>query len=111
MNLVDRNMAELLIRYYFFSKKRNIFSNALSMQISSADKALRSGHDAIRAVASRIGLTKKVTDRAFLTYKICHEKKCLRGRSQDVIVATCIYVACREEGSTRTIDGKYKIFI
>jgi transcription initiation factor TFIIB len=76
------------------------------MQISSADKALRTGHSAIRAVASRINLNKKVTDRAFLIYKTCYEKQYLRGRSQDEIIATCLYIACRNEGSARTIDGK-----
>lgn len=80
------------------------------MQTSSADKALKTAHDAIRAVASRINLTKKVTDRALAVYKTFYELKCLRGRSLDVNVAACIYIACREEGSTRTIDGKCELF-
>jgi transcription initiation factor TFIIB len=75
------------------------------MQISSADKALRSGEDAIRVMAGRISVTKKVTKRAFLIYKRCYEKKALRGRSQDAMVAACIYTACRDEGSARTRKG------
>ncbi len=75
------------------------------MQTSYADKALRNGHDAIRAMAGRIGLTRKVVDRAFLIFKACSEKKILRGHSQDIIVATCIYTACRNEGSARTMKG------
>ncbi|CAF0904348.1 unnamed protein product [Rotaria sordida] len=72
-------------------------------QISSADQALRNGHDAIRAMAARINLTKKVIDRAFLIYKFCYEKKCLRGYSSEAIIGACIYSACRQEGSPRTI--------
>jgi transcription initiation factor TFIIB len=73
--------------------------------MSSADKALRTAHDAIRAMAGRINLTKKVTNRAFLIFKHCYEKKCLRGRSQDAVIASCLYIACRKEGSARTIKG------
>jgi len=83
-----------------------MFSNRLSMQTSSVDKALHAGHRAIRIVADRVNLSKKVTDRALSIYKTCYEKQYLRGRSQDAIVATCIYIACRYEGSARTFDGK-----
>jgi transcription initiation factor TFIIIB Brf1 subunit/transcription initiation factor TFIIB len=37
---------------------------------------------------------------------MCYEKQYLRGRSQEAIVATCVYMACRTEGSSRTVDGK-----
>jgi len=72
-------------------------------QMSSADKALRSGHDAIRQMAGRINLSSRIINRAFLLFKQCYENKCVRGRSQDAIVATCIYIACRQEGAQRTI--------
>ena len=77
-------------------------------QLSSADKALRSGHDAIRQMAGRINLSSRIINRAFLLFKQCYENKCVRGRSQDAIVATCIYIACRQEGAQRTIKGKEK---
>lgn len=72
-------------------------------QMSSADKALRSGYDAIRQMASRITLSNRIINRAFSLFKQCYENKCVRGRSQDAIVATCIYIACRQEGAQRTI--------
>jgi transcription initiation factor TFIIB len=75
------------------------------MQISSADKALRSAHDAIRIMADRINLTKNVTNRAYTIFKECYKNKCLRGRSHDAIITTCIYAACRDEGSDRTMKG------
>ncbi|CAF1041879.1 unnamed protein product [Rotaria sp. Silwood1] len=75
----------------------------MTSQTSSADKALRNGHDAIRAMAAHIHLTKKIIDRAFLIYKHCYEKKCLRGYSPEAIIASCIYSACRQEGSPRTM--------
>jgi transcription initiation factor TFIIB len=74
--------------------------------MSSADKALRSGYDAIRQMAGRIALSNRIITRAFSLFKQCYENKCVRGRSQDAIVATCIYIACRQEGAQRTIKGK-----
>ena len=68
---------------------------------------MRSAQDSIRNVASRINLSRRVIDRAFLIFKDSYAKKLVRGRSQDAYVATCVYIACREEGSARTIDGKY----
>jgi len=79
--------------------------------MSSADKALRSGHDAIRQMAGRINLSSRIINRAFSLFKQCYENKCVRGRSQDAIVATCIYIACRQEGAQRTIKGKINILI
>ena len=72
-------------------------------QMSSADKALRSGYDAVRQMAGRINLSSRIISRAFSLFKQCYQNKCVRGRSQDAIVATCIYIACRQEGSQRTI--------
>lgn len=61
-------------------------------------------------MASRINLSSRIINRAFLLFKQCYENKCVRGRSQDAIVATCIYIACRQEGAQRTIKGKGKEF-
>lgn len=71
--------------------------------MSSADKALRNGYDAIRQMAGRINLSNRIITRAFSLFKQCYENKCVRGRSQDAVVATCIYIACRQEGAQRTI--------
>ncbi|CAF0837580.1 unnamed protein product [Didymodactylos carnosus] len=72
-------------------------------QMSSSEKALRSGIEAIRVMAGRINLPHKIINRAGILFKHCYEQKCSRGRSQDAIVATCIYIACREEKMPRTI--------
>jgi transcription initiation factor TFIIB len=73
------------------------------LQMSSTDKALRSAYDAIRQMAGHIALSKRIINRAFSLFKECYEKKSVRGRSQDIIVAACIYIACRQEGGQRTI--------
>ena len=71
--------------------------------MTSPDKALRSGFDCIRQMASRISLSRRVVDHALALYKTCYESKCVRGRSNDAIAAACIYISCRREGAQRTI--------
>jgi len=56
-------------------------------------------------MAERSNLTKRVIKRAILIFKDCYENKCLRGYSQDATVAACIYTACRNEDSARTMKG------
>ncbi|CAF1210604.1 unnamed protein product [Adineta steineri] len=74
-----------------------------SSQVSSEDKALKTGFDAIRQMAGRISLSTRIIDRACLIYKQCYENKCVRGRSPDAVAAACIYLGCRHEGLQRTI--------
>ncbi|UJR30106.1 hypothetical protein I4U23_017647 [Adineta vaga] len=74
-----------------------------SRQISSVDKALKTGHHDIREMAGKLSLSGRIIQRAFLIYKQCYETKCVRGHSQDAIIASCIYIACREEKSQHTL--------
>ncbi|CAF1084933.1 unnamed protein product [Adineta steineri] len=74
-----------------------------SHKMSSADNTLRNTFDSIRQMAGRISLSNRIIHRACFIFKHSHENKCVRGRSQDVIVAACIYIACRQEGAQRTI--------
>jgi len=56
-------------------------------------------------MAERIHLTRNVTNQAFIIFKECYVNKCLRGHSQEAIITTCLYTACRKEGSDRTMKG------
>ncbi|CAF1178484.1 unnamed protein product [Adineta steineri] len=74
-----------------------------SHKMSSTDNTLRNTFDVIRQMAGRISLSNRIIHRACFIFKHSHENKCVRGRSQDVIVAACIYIACRQENAQRTI--------
>lgn len=71
---------------------------------TTTDRALREGYQEIRQICSRVNLPKKVIDRAFLVFKECYTNKFVRGRARNTIIAVCIYIACRKEGSGRTIQ-------
>ena len=53
-------------------------------------------------MADRINLTKTIVDRANLLFKMVHDGKNLKGRSNDAIAAACLYISCRQEGVPRT---------
>ena len=44
-------------------------------------------------------------DRANEIYKKVEDLKSIRGRSQDAILAACLYIACRQEDKPRTFKG------
>ena len=46
-----------------------------------------------------------VKDRANEIYKKVEDLKSIRGRSQDAILAACLYIACRQEDKPRTFKG------
>lgn len=48
-------------------------------------------------------------DRANEIYKKVEDLKSIRGRSQDAILAACLYIACRQEDKPRTFKG-YSLF-
>lgn len=70
--------------------------------ISSADRALINAFREIGQMAERINLPKTITDRANNLFKMVHDGKNLKGRSNDAIASACLYIACRQEGVPRT---------
>ncbi|XP_076346933.1 transcription initiation factor IIB-like isoform X2 [Tachypleus tridentatus] len=70
--------------------------------MSSSDRALTNAFREINNMADRINLTKTIVDRANSLFKQVHDGKTLKGRSNDAIASSCLYIACRQEGVPRT---------
>lgn len=66
------------------------------------DRNLINAFKAIGAMAERAGLVATIKDRANEIYKRVEDLKSIRGRSQDAILAACLYIACRQEDKPRT---------
>lgn len=45
-------------------------------------------------------------DRARELFRQMHEEKTLKGRANDAIAASCLYIACRQEGVPRSFKGE-----
>jgi transcription initiation factor TFIIB len=68
----------------------------------SSERTLLQSFKEISTLCERVGLPKVIADRAKQLYKMADDAKVLRGKGNDGIIATCIYVACRQEKVTRT---------
>ncbi|KAL0733831.1 hypothetical protein Bca4012_010041 [Brassica carinata] len=53
----------------------------------------------------RLGLVGTIKDRANEIFKRLEDQKSIRGRNQDVLLAACLYISCRQEDKPRTIKG------
>ncbi|KAL3702529.1 hypothetical protein R1sor_020551 [Riccia sorocarpa] len=69
---------------------------------SNPDRSLIIAFRTIATMADRLGLVSTIKDRANEIYKKVEDLKSIRGRSQDAILAACLYIACRQEDKPRT---------
>ena len=52
----------------------------------------------------KLSLTDAVIEKAAYTYRKANEKKLVKGRSVNGLVAACVYAACRDAETPRTLD-------
>jgi len=70
--------------------------------LSSSDRTLKTAHSNIRAMGDRINLPKSITDEAMSLFKQVHESKQLRGRNNEAVATSCLFMACRKMKVPRT---------
>jgi len=68
----------------------------------TSDRTLINAFRTISTMADRINLPRTIIDRANALFKMVSDGKYLKGRSNDAIAASCLYIACRQEGVPRT---------
>lgn len=66
------------------------------------ERALKHGLNLITAFCERANISKTVINRAHYIFKNIEEKKLLKGKNIEGVVAACIYIACRQEDCPRT---------
>ena len=70
--------------------------------IGKTEKHLLTTFKLIQSMCESIGLSRIVMDSAKQSFKKVDDEKLLRGKSNECIIAACIYIACREHRVTRT---------
>lgn len=70
--------------------------------VSSSDRTLINAFRTISNMCDRISLPRTIVDRTNMLFKMVHDGRNLRGRSNEAIAAACLYIACRQEGVPRT---------
>ena len=86
------------------STGNNYEMQRLSNRILSSgnDRALVQAFSEIRLMANRLHASQAIVDRANTLFKNMTDTKALRGRSTEANCAACLYIACNQEGATRT---------
>lgn len=65
-------------------------------------KTLLQAYKEIGAYCDAIQISKNIAESAKHIFKLVEEKKALKGKPQDAIIAGCIFIACRQAGVGRT---------
>jgi len=79
---------------------------------STADKAtkgLLAAYKEIGAHCDAINIPKNVSDTAKHLFKLVDDAKAFKGKSQEAIIAGCIFIACRQCGVPRTFREVYAL--
>ena len=71
---------------------------------SSADRNLRQALNEMDKLKDKLALGDAVIEKAAYIYRKAMEKKLVRGRSIQGLVAACLYAACRNTETPRTLD-------
>ena len=71
---------------------------------SSADRNLRQALNEMDKLKDKLALTSAVIEKAAYIYRKAMERKLVRGRSIQGLVAACIYASCRNTETPRTLD-------
>lgn len=80
----------------------NLSKIQLKSSMRGPERALKHGLNLITAFCDRANISRTVIDRANYIFKIVEEKKLLKGKNIEGVVAACIYIACRLEECPRT---------
>jgi len=71
---------------------------------SSADRNLRHALNEMDKLKDKLALTDSVIEKAAYIYRKAMERKLVRGRSIQGLVAACLYASCRNTETPRTLD-------
>lgn len=63
------------------------------------NKSLQAAYGQISALCESFQIPKPVAETAKLLYKITDDGKIFKGKSQDAVIAGCIFIACRQHVS------------
>ena len=72
---------------------------------TSADRNLRQALNEMDKLKDKLALTDAVIEKAAYIYRKAIDKKLVKGRSIQGLVAACVYAACRDTETPRTLDN------
>ncbi|KAF2712297.1 transcription initiation factor-like protein iib [Pleomassaria siparia CBS 279.74] len=74
-----------------------------------ANKSLQSAYGQISTLCESSNLPKAVSDTTKMLYKLTDDAKIFKGKSQDAIIASCIFISCRQQDVPRSFKEICKL--
>lgn len=90
-------------------KIRDLYRAQNKQSSEKANKALLAAYKEIGALCDGFNIQKNVADTAKYLFKVVDDAKAFKGKSQDVIIAGCIFIACRQCKVPRTFTEIFAV--
>ncbi|KAJ5887982.1 transcription initiation protein [Penicillium taxi] len=90
-------------------RSRDLYRAQSKQSNEKANKALLAAYKEIGALCDGFNIQKNVADTAKYLFKIVEDAKAFKGKSQDVIIAGCIFIACRQCKVPRTFTEIFAV--
>jgi len=93
---------EISFRDGFSGRARDLSRTLNKQNTDKSARQLLAAYREISAMCDTIDLPRTVSDSAKLVFKRCMDNKSVKGKSQESVIAACIFIACRHSGVPRT---------
>jgi transcription initiation factor TFIIB len=73
------------------------------------NKSLQAAYSQIATLCDSQNISKPTAETAKLLFRVTDDAKLFKGKSQDAIIAGCIFIACRNHGQQRSFREIFKM--
>lgn len=77
--------------------------------VEKGAKSLKDGFAQIKTFCDALHAGNTIRDSAMHIFKLADERKFLKGKPQDAVIAGCIFIACRQANAPRTFREIYNL--
>lgn len=91
------------------ARSRELHRAQSKMSSEKTNKALLAAYKEIGSLCDGFNIQKNVADTAKYLFKVVDDAKAFKGKSQDVIIAGCIFIACRQCKVPRTFTEIFAV--
>lgn len=107
--LLNGNQLETQIAGGASGQSRQLYRAQNKQSSEKTNKSLLAAYKEIGALCDGFNIQKNVADTAKYLFKIVDDAKAFKGKSQDVIIAGCIFIACRQCKVPRTFTEIFAV--
>ncbi|KAJ5103644.1 transcription initiation protein [Penicillium argentinense] len=107
--LLNGDQLETSIASGASGRARELYRAQNKQSNEKSNKALMAAYKEIGAMCDGFNIPKNVADTAKYLFKVVDDAKAFKGKSQDVIIAGCIFIACRQCKVPRTFTEIFAV--